>query len=146
MMAVESPPVNADTILANLDRTAGECWLWQRSIRPDGYGQVRWNGRPQLVHRVVYELLVGPIPDDRPQLDHLCRVRHCARPEHLEPVTNRENGLRGFGASGLNAAKDTCAPHGHSLEDAYISAGARRCRPCHVAAQRRYREERRAHG
>ncbi len=72
-----------------------ECWLWTGS-KNDGYGKFRpvANQRPVLAHRYAYELLVGPIPRDL-TLDHLCRVHSCVNPEHLEPVTRRENILRG---------------------------------------------------
>lgn len=71
------------------------CWLyvgiWDSA---NGYGKISWNGRHMMLHRVVYELIVGPIPDGR-VLDHKCRVRACCNPDHLEPVTVRENTLRG---------------------------------------------------
>lgn len=70
------------------------CWVWLLSIRPDGYGQYRLDGRPRLAHRIAYERANGVIPDGL-ELDHLCRVRACVNPDHLEPVTNRENTRRG---------------------------------------------------
>lgn len=68
----------------------GGCWLWTGSQDGKGYGKT---GRGRI-HRIVYEELVGPIPDGL-QLDHLCRVRNCVNPAHLEPVTGRENVRRG---------------------------------------------------
>lgn len=95
------------------------CWVWQRATDGKGYGTLgvrRSKGVWATVkaHRYVYEQLVGPIPAGY-QLDHLCRNRACVNPQHLEPVSNRENGLRGFGVSGLNARKKYC-PVGHPLE------------------------------
>jgi hypothetical protein len=55
-----------------------------------------------MAHRFAYELLVGPIPEDL-ELDHLCRVRHCVNPAHLEPVTHLENILRGMRAAAQQA-------------------------------------------
>jgi hypothetical protein len=73
------------------------CWLWQRSIVRGGYGIAWRDGKHAIAHRWYYEHLVGPIPEDL-ALDHLCRVRHCVNPAHLEPVTHRENCRRGANA------------------------------------------------
>lgn len=70
------------------------CWLWQGEINRNGYGRVWVDGKRLMAHRVVYELLHEPIADGL-VLDHLCKVRRCCNPEHLDPVTPRENTLRG---------------------------------------------------
>ena len=103
----------------------------------EGYGQF-WDGtRLVRAHRFAYEQIVGPIPDGL-QLDHLCRVRSCVNPAHLEPVTCQVNLLRGTGASARNAIKTHC-PQGHAYGDfnTYIRPeGWRRCRECHRAEER----------
>jgi hypothetical protein len=72
------------------------CWIWQRSKNRRGYG-LTWNGeRMVAAHVMMYELRHGPVPAGK-QLDHLCRHRDCCNPDHLEPVTSRENSLRGNG-------------------------------------------------
>lgn len=72
-----------------VNETTG-CWEWQRSLDRKGYG-VRAVGKlNKRAHRVIYERLVGPIPEGL-VLDHLCEVHRCVNPEHLEPVTNAEN-------------------------------------------------------
>lgn len=79
---------------------AGDCWLWTgaASGRPGReYGQAYWRGGMTAAHRVAWELLVGPIPDGL-TLDHRCLTPRCINPDHLEPVTQRENILRGHGA------------------------------------------------
>ena len=73
---------------AKVEKTES-CWLWTGYIY-NGYGRYRH----KRVHRIVYEELVGEIPEGL-VLDHLCRVRNCVRPDHLEPVTNVENVRRG---------------------------------------------------
>ncbi|MFI1562215.1 HNH endonuclease [Streptomyces sp. NPDC020490] len=81
---------------ARVDKTApGGCWVWTGSVESKGYGAPTINGAKRPAHRVAYEDLVGPIPEGL-HLDHLCRVRRCVNPEHLEPVTSRENALRGI--------------------------------------------------
>lgn len=70
------------------------CWLWQGELNRNGYGRVWINGKRVMVHRAVWQVLRGPIADGL-VLDHLCRNRGCCNPDHLEPVTARENTLRG---------------------------------------------------
>jgi len=70
------------------------CWLWDGSWKPNGYGEVNYHRRLWYVHRLVYELLRGPIPAGY-TLDHLCRVRPCGNPAHLEVVSLADNIRRG---------------------------------------------------
>jgi HNH endonuclease len=110
------------------------CWPWLGYINGDGYGRVAWHRRSTQAHRVVYELLVGPIPEGL-QIDHLCRVRHCVNPGHMEPVSQAENLRRGAGpwpAAAINRDKTHC-PHGHAYDEVNTirrSDGSRRCRIC----------------
>ena len=87
-----------------------------------------------LAHRIVYEALVGPIPEGM-VLDHLCRNRPCASPAHLEPVDSRTNTLRGEGPTAKHAIKTHC-PRGreHTPENTYsYKRGGRQCRTCVIA-------------
>lgn len=122
------------------------CWLWTGPLNPkSGYGmQIQHRGRKYQAHRLAYESIVGPIPDGL-QLDHLCRVRHCVNPAHLEAVTARVNTLRGNSTSALNHRKTHC-PQGHeySPENTYQGKKARHCRACARNYQARRREQRRA--
>lgn len=144
----------------------GGCWRWRaRCLR--GYGQVWWEGRSALAHRVVYEILAGIIPDGL-ELDHLCRNPGCVNPAHLEPVTGQENVRRsnapavaralvqarnattstGSVYGDFHAAKTHC-PQGHAYagDNLYRSpSGRRECRTCarsrgaaHRARKRRAR-------
>jgi hypothetical protein len=90
--------VNRDGPLPQERPDLGPCWLWTGATNGDGYGRTEWDEGQQPAHRVAYELIVGPIPDGL-DLDHLCRVHACVRPEHLDPVTRRENLARGRGAA-----------------------------------------------
>lgn len=83
----------------------GPCWLWDGCIHPvTGYGQFGAKGT-RLVHRISYQYSVGPIPKGL-HLDHLCRVRPCVNPKHLEPVTPRENIARGNGGDSWGYVPD----------------------------------------
>lgn len=114
---------------ARVDKT-DDCWVWQGRLAANGYGRVVPDGRDRVVHRVVYELLVGPVAEGL-TLDHLCRNRACVNPAHLEPVTNRENILRGESPTATNARKTHCI-HGHEFteENTYMDRGRRMCRTC----------------
>jgi hypothetical protein len=122
-----------DRFMEKVDKTE-TCWLWRAFIEPKGYGRFR----QKLAHRVSYEMHVGPIPDGL-TLDHLCRVRHCVNPAHLEPVTAAENTRRG-----KEATKTHCK-HGHLFDEANTihivdraKGGKRACRTCARAAKQRH--------
>jgi hypothetical protein len=105
------------------------CWEWRGSRLVSGYGLLVNADGSLLAHRVVYELLVGPIPDGM-ELDHLCRNPSCVRPSHLEPVTHAENTRRGN--AGKHQASRTHCPQGHeyTAENTYVHNGRRNCRAC----------------
>ncbi len=70
------------------------CWIWQRHISDYGYGITKRDGKTMPAHKAYYEAKHGPVPEGL-QLDHLCRVRECCNPDHVEPVSSLENSHRG---------------------------------------------------
>jgi hypothetical protein len=105
------------------------CWLWL-ACDAQGYGRTFLDGRIYQAHRLVYETLVGTIPAGL-VTDHICRVRCCVNPAHIELVTHKVNILRGTGVSAINATKTLC-PLGHPLSGSnlVIEKDGRKCRVC----------------
>jgi len=103
------------------------CWLFRGAIDPAGYGRFNDGGKSRLAHRIGYEFDRGPIPIGL-VLDHLCRVRACVRPDHLEAVTVWENGHRSAPYS-ANGGRTAC-PNGHAYDLVERTTGRRRCRRC----------------
>lgn len=91
----------------------GGCWLWLGTVS-SGYGQVWYDGKPRLVHRVIFTLIKGEISDGH-EVDHTCRQPLCVRPSHLEAVTHEENVRRGTSWAAKNASKTKC-PQGHTYD------------------------------
>jgi len=125
----------------------GDCHVWIGPKSTKGYGRICVNSKPQQVHRVAYEAYGGIIPPGK-QLDHLCRVRACWNPKHVEPVTNRENILRGVGLSAENARKTHCK-RGHEFTEGNTqlvsTSGQRKCRTCNrMESNERYDRKRQA--
>lgn len=107
------------------------CWLWGGGTYKDGYGYFKVDQRMEMAHRWSYKYAVGDIPDGL-ELDHLCRIRNCVRPGHLEAVTQTVNILRGEGAAAQNARKTKCLfGHPFNKDNTYmLSSGRRRCKMC----------------
>lgn len=125
--------VNQDGPIPNHRPELGPCWLWTGNKTRQSYGRFHVSrGKQQVAHRWCYEQTLGAVPDGL-QLDHLCRVTSCVRPSHLEPVTCRENLLRGNTFQARNARKTHC-PNGHPydlLNTRWRPDGkGRECRQC----------------
>lgn len=128
---------------------SGDCWLWMGGLNTGGYGRFTLDGRRQRAHRVAYALLVAPVPSGL-ELDHLCRVRHCVNPDHLEPVTRRENLLRGAGPAqaGYRQKRKTHCPQGHPYDESNTFVWAARpsersCIECNRVRAREYQRKKR---
>lgn len=124
-----------------------ECRLWLGRITNHGYGFWCVDGVVFSTHRLAYELAIGPIPTGL-TIDHLCRNRACCNPHHLEPVTNRENVMRGAGFGAINARKTHCSRgHEYTPENTYRrpdGPGWRKCRTCELAREAERTRVRRA--
>ena len=114
-----------------------DCWLWLGADNGKGYGVIGSGGRAGhnvYVHRLVWELERGPIPEGL-EIDHLCGTRICVNPRHLEPILHRENDRRSPNTIlGANIRKTHC-PAGHPYDEAntYHPPGKpswRMCRAC----------------
>jgi hypothetical protein len=109
------------------------CWFYKGKLNHDGYARARYDGKSRYLHRVTYEHLNGKIPFGL-ELDHLCKIRHCISPYHVEPVTHAENVKRG------DSVKSTCI-RGHDLAiNEYLTKDGRRCRICKNIANILYRK------
>jgi len=122
-------------------------WLFTGSLNDKGYGRLWSNVKKdkEYVHILAYELWVGPIPEGK-EIDHLCRVRNCFYPEHLEAVTPRENVMRGEGPAAINARKTEC-DNGHPFTEENTRRWTgkkgtehRTCKVCHRERARLYRQ------
>jgi hypothetical protein len=122
----------------------GPCWLWMASTTK-GYGLFSMGGKLNRAstgaHIWSYTQLVGPVPEGL-HLDHLCRVTRCVNPAHLEPVTCRENLMRGVGFT-AGYAKQTHCVNGHPFDEkntrVHPTKGWRECRKCDTEYNKRRR-------
>jgi hypothetical protein len=110
------------------------CWLWTGAISSTGYGRLNL----YYAHRIAFELHIGPIPEGM-TIDHLCRVRTCVNPAHLEAVTLAEN-IRRSDSPSAQRARWTHCPRGHEFtpENTYLrpDGHGRQCRACCRMRQR----------
>lgn len=131
-------------ITARFEIAPSGCWLWIKSVNNGGYSNFNFGQKTFMVHRFMYTLLRGKIPEGK-DLDHLCRTRRCINPTHLEAVTRQENINRGIGPKILKNRHDTQThcKYGHLLsEDNVYRWGklqARTCKACYRAhTKKRY--------
>lgn len=118
-----------DTVLSQVS-VGDDCWEWLGYRTERGYGRIGWRGRQAYTHRLMYELLRGPIGPWL-TIDHLCRNTGCQNPWHMEQVTRAENTARSESASSRNRRKTHC-PRGHEYTVGARPGGRkeRRCKTC----------------
>lgn len=123
-----------DRYWARVDKT-DSCWLWTGRLDKDGYAQMRYQGRQPLVHRLAYEDAHGVKLTPEQTIDHLCNVRNCVNPDHLEVCAAVENMQRAV------ERRKTCK-RGHPItEDShyvyrrgkYVNRACRECKRAYVA-------------
>ena len=116
--------------------TESGCWVWMGGCVSGGYSSIWFNKMRTSAHRVTYEIYRGKIPVGL-DLDHLCRVRCCVNPWHLEAVTRQVNIRRG-----LKCMPKTHCKKGHELstENLYIRPHdkLRMCRKCRKIEYQEY--------
>lgn len=126
-----------------IDPNSG-CWLWTKHVDACGYGRMGFEGKVVSVHRFSYETFVGKIPIGL-EIDHKCRTRCCARPDHLEPVTHLENVRRGDAKlKGLHNKNKAYCKFGHQYNEENTGQnenGSRYCRICCRLRRRKHLAE-----
>ena len=138
-LPIGSPELTNKFLALVIPEPNSGCWFWLGYVNPSGYGQFN---RRYKAHRISYQTFVGEIPPTL-ELDHLCRVRSCVNPKHLEPVTHRENVMRGDAPAAvarIHLSKTHC-PLGHPLsgDNLRLRKNWRRCKECGRIEARRNR-------
>lgn len=114
------------------------CWFWMGQLNQHGYGRLRIDGHLRMAHRVAFETDRGPIPFGL-EIDHLCRIKCCCNPDHLEPVTRSENIRRAVEHKRSHTDRTVCV-NGHPLKlhEEIRPNGHRRCTECARIGRRRW--------
>jgi hypothetical protein len=114
-------------IMSKHQHNGTPCWDWIGHRTKSGYGHLKITDaagqrHSKSAHTAVYVALYGEIQDGL-ELDHLCKRRCCVNPEHMEPVTHRENIVRSYAGK---------CRKGHLMDgQAYVDPrGKRQCRIC----------------
>lgn len=123
-------------MLAKIVPGAYGCWIPRNRPQRDGYVMMRTmgGGPKRMAHVLFWEALIGNVPPGM-ELDHLCRVRRCVNPEHLEQVTRSQNVKRS-----LNGVRQTVCRKGHQISEADLyldNRGKPRCKRCYFADNKR---------
>jgi hypothetical protein len=118
----------AAKMLARISVSESGCWLWRGYVKPNGYGDWCASGRfgTGYTHRIAHIVWKGPIALGL-EIDHLCRVKACCNPEHLEAVDHQTNMMR-------TRQAECSRGHPATAENLYIrpDTGVRDCHPCRL--------------
>jgi hypothetical protein len=117
-------------------RGEDDCWLWTDIVSPGGYGTFAIRGKNKNAHRWAYILFVGSVPDGY-EVDHLCRVKLCVNPRHLQAIPKAANL-----AQRIWPAPSPCCPSGHLYDDRNTGRTKRGSRYCRACARDRMAEKR----
>jgi hypothetical protein len=112
------------------------CWLWCGALGREGYGLFSNKKQHLRAHRIAYSLIKGPIAPGM-VIDHLCRVRNCVNPDHLDQTDNVSNSSRQ-----IRLLRSTCR-YGHPYTKettGYKKSGARVCKVCAMIMRRKSEE------
>lgn len=142
--AIVIPDRVAERAATKYETSEDGCWISTYSVASHGYAQIGWQdgGYRQVVtaHRAAWVHHSGRQIGEGMTIDHTCKIRRCVNPSHLREVSNFENARRTFGRDW----KEGECRNGHSNSELYWTGSRYRCRPCNRAAQKRYRERKRA--
>jgi hypothetical protein len=139
-----SPKTLVDLVTSRCATTAEGCWIYTGFVNNCGYGMVHipgTGGHMTQTHRVTYQHFIADIPDGL-ELDHLCRVRDCCNPWHLEPVTRAENTKRGLSGPAARIEAQPNCPCGRAYDRFYPQANGgtnRQCSHCRKAYKVAYK-------
>lgn len=139
-----TPERYLEILLSRSYLTAAGCWEWTGTRDKDGYAKLSHHDRDWRAHRFAWSALIAPVPSGL-VVDHLCRNRSCVNVEHLEPVTVRENTMRGWAVTSYNSRKLTC-PRGHTDLKIVTTTGERWCPRCTFDEKRARRDRNAAAG
>ena len=121
------------------------CWEWTAYRDKDGYGKLRDGKNQRPAHRLIFSYFVEQIPSHL-HCDHLCQVKHCVNPCHMEPVTPKINIYRSANAASLNVQKTHCL-RGHPFNETNTRLSPdkrhRICRKCEYEKTKRLRQHKR---
>jgi hypothetical protein len=138
-------PAEICKIMSHVELDENGCWNWIGGTKESGYGTVGLRGAMWAVHRIIYELFVGPIPEGY-VIDHKCRNKRCCNPAHLEAVPQLINARRAIAHRAAKLVRATHCKRGHALVGEnlitfeYKGRIVRTCRTCRRAGARRHKE------
>lgn len=137
--------VNRDGRISVTRSDLGPCWEWTGNITPRGYARMYYKDVHMLAHVYSHALEFGERHEklEDSQIDHLCRVRHCVNPLHMEIVNRRENILRGDSPPAQNARSGKCR-WGHPMEGIRMNR-QRQTRYCLICNNERSKDNYKVH-
>lgn len=140
-------PVVVERFWRNVDkREPDECWPWDGSRCPVGYGMMQANGTKYRATRVSLVLSGKPRPSEKHFALHKCDNPPCVNPAHLWWGTNADNTNDAIAKGRHNHIKKTHCPSGHpySGDNLITRSGMRECRICKNKSSREFERRLRA--